>query len=131
MDRYAIVDVYADFQGGRTQYDVADLDDLKRQICERLNRNDLDWKAYQCLVNNRAPRGDMGFTDGDVVKFVQIEKRQEVNFEPLMEAMKAFLQSERVRVKKVCPTCNAPLPKTDALQREENCVYCGCVIEVV
>lgn len=130
MVRDAIVDVYADFQGGRSQYSTYALYDLKFQICDRLSRNDIDWDAYQCLVNDRAPRENQDFSDGDVVKFIQIEKPQEINFGPLMEAMKAFLQSERVRVKKVCPACNAPLPKTDTSQREESCVYCGCVIEV-
>lgn len=131
MGRDAVVDVYADFQGGRSQYAVGNLGDLKHQICDRLSRNDIVWDSYQCLVNNRGAEDDRDFMDGDVVKFIQIEKPQEVNFAPLMEAMKEFLQSERVRVKKACPTCNAPLPKADTLQKEEDCVYCGCVIEVI
>lgn len=130
MGRDAIVDVYADFQGGRSQYAVEGLYDLKLHISERLNRY-IDWNLYRCLVNNRAAKEEQYFIDGDVVKFITIEKPQEVNFAPLMEAMKEFLQSERVRVKKVCPMCNAPLPKTDASQGEESCVYCGCVTEVV
>lgn len=66
----AVVDLYADFLGGRSQYDAEDMADLKRQVAERLNRNDINWSIYSVLVNDREPGGDYTFQDGDVVKVI-------------------------------------------------------------
>ena len=66
----AIVDLYADFLGGRSQYDASNLGDLKRQVAERLNRNDINWSIYTVLVNDREPNAEYEFQDGDVVKVI-------------------------------------------------------------
>ncbi len=66
----AIVDLYADFLGGRSQYDAENLADLKRQVAERLNRNDINWTIYTVLVNDRESNNEHVFEDGDVVKVI-------------------------------------------------------------
>lgn len=66
----AVVDLYADFLGGRSQYDAENLADLKRQVAERLNRNDINWSIYTVLVNDREANNELEFADGDVVKVI-------------------------------------------------------------
>jgi hypothetical protein len=66
----AVVDLYADFLGGRSQYEAENMADLKTQVAERLNRNDINWSIYSVLVNDREPAGDYEFQDGDVIKVI-------------------------------------------------------------
>lgn len=63
-----MVDLYADFVGGRSEYDVNNMSELKREVAERLNRNDINWNLYNVFVNDEPVNDDYQFNDGDVVK---------------------------------------------------------------
>jgi molybdopterin converting factor small subunit len=66
----AVIDLYADFIGGRSEYDVENLAALKREVAERLNRNDINWNLYNVLVNDEPVTDTHQFRDGDVVKVI-------------------------------------------------------------
>lgn len=63
-----VVDLYADFVGGRAEYEVNTLADLKHEVATRLNRNDVNWNLYNVYVNDEPVGEDYTFHDGDVVK---------------------------------------------------------------
>lgn len=131
MGRDAIVDVYAEFLGGRSQYgSIKDISDLKYNICERINR-DVTWDTLILLVNDRTPPPGYLFQDGDVVKIFPSRKPQRDLIKPFVDLMEQSSPLRRVSVMKVCPRCNGPRAKTNAFQKEESCIYCGGVIEIV
>ena len=68
MKTLAIIDLYADFVGGRAEYDAETLADLKRQVAESLNRNDINWGLYNIYVNDEAVGDEHTFEDGDIIR---------------------------------------------------------------
>lgn len=88
----AIIDMYADFLGGRSQYDADNIRDLKHQVSERLNRNDINWDVYDILVNDNHVGFEHSYQDGDVIKVISPAIKAQAVESPQLSTMVGLLE---------------------------------------